>query len=72
MSVVEVRMCDIKGCRAEAYATLPTMLVCRQEDGDGSFTIYSEVGIDLCGKHDGDYRRMLPDWEIERKGSTNE
>lgn len=67
MSIVTVKMCDVEGCRKESAEHLPVMLVCAQENGDGAFKIYTEKDVDLCGTHDLQYRRALPDIKIERK-----
>lgn len=67
MSEITITMCDVKGCRREATDHYETFLVCRQENGDGAFTVYTETDIDLCGAHDLEYRRALPDIKIERK-----
>lgn len=66
-------MCDIKNCRAEAEKHLPIMLVCHQEKlsdgGGGSFTIYTRKNVDLCGKHEMDYRMTLARFELDVKGA---
>lgn len=69
MSTITIQMCDIKDCREEATEHLDIMLVCRQEGKkqDGSFKIYTEKEVDLCGRHELEYRRVLPDMRIERK-----
>lgn len=69
MSKVTLHICDIKDCRNEAAGHYPVMLVCHQEgkNRDGSYKIYTEENVDICGKHDLEYRRALPDMDIERK-----
>ena len=72
MSEVTIKICDVKGCRAEAPINLPIMLICQQREGkehSGSFEIFSEPDVDLCIEHDREYRQALPDIEIERKKS---
>lgn len=71
MSEVTIRICDVKGCRTEAVSHLDVILVCRQEvlsnGHGGSYKIYAEKDVDLCGNHDWEYRKALPDTVIEKK-----
>lgn len=67
MSKTTITMCDIENCRDEATANLPVMLICKQENGDGSFKIYSNPNVDLCGKHDTEYRLALAKFELDVK-----
>lgn len=67
MSKVTIDICDIKGCRSEAPEYLDIMLLKAQENGDGSFKIYIEENVDLCGTHHYEYKLAIPDMKIERK-----
>lgn len=68
MSKVSIDMCDIKGCRNEAYRQLDVMVVAIRED-DGGLNYSTHHNVDLCGHHEMEYRTDLPEITVERKAS---
>ena len=66
MSVVTIKMCDVKDCRIEAADHLNTMLSYHQENDNGP-EIYTETDVDLCGEHYYEYKTSLPEMHVERK-----
>lgn len=66
MSEVNVRLCDIRGCKNLADHLYSNIMWAEQEGGDGSFTTYLVEGpIDLCGSHEYEYRSSLPKIQLK-------
>lgn len=78
MSTQTVKICDVQGCRLVADHTLEYVTVAnfninqeRMDNSDG-LHIWTSIGVDMCGKHEHEYRSSLPQMKLKQmEGITN-
>lgn len=74
-----MNICDVMGCRSQADYTLEYVTVAnfninqKSQDTSDGLHIWTSVGVDMCGKHEHEYRSSLPQMKLKQmEGVINE
>lgn len=72
MSKNAVYLCDIKDCDQLASYTIPLFLHGQQKGEDSFGAHLLNEKVDLCGKHEMEYRTSLPKMELKKEMADHE
>lgn len=67
-----VDLCDIKDCKQLSMHTYPLFVHGEQKTEDGFHAYVHEGKVDLCGKHEFEYRSSLPKLSLKADLATKE